>query len=210
MNIDYSLYLITDRRLVPGKPIQDVVAGALRGGVTCVQLREKDCDGKEFLTISRSVQKVSEAENVPLFINDRVDIALVCGADGVHIGQDDIPLVSARNLVGSDILIGVSAGTIEEALEAEADGADYLGTGPVFSTGTKPDAGEPIGIDGLQRIVESVSIPVVGIGGIQRNNVREVIQCGAAGAAVISAIISSENPERAARELFDEIQEARL
>ena len=209
MKIDFSLYLITDRGLAPGKPIQDIVAKALQGGVTCVQVREKNCDGNEFLVISRSIQKISRAANVPFLINDRIDIALVSDADGVHIGQDDIPLGPARTLVGSNRLVGVSAGTIEDAREAEAGGADYIGAGPVFSTDTKNDAGKPIGIEGLQQIVESVSIPVVGIGGIHRKNVRGVIQCGAAGAAVISAIISAENPESAAREIYDVIQEAR-
>ena len=146
---------------------------------------------------------------LPFIVNDRADVAVALNADGVHMGQGDLPLDATRNIVGKDKIIGVSAETPAEGREAEQMGADYIGVGPVFSTGTKPDAGTPIGIDGLKKVVDAVSIPVVAIGGITIENISDVIRCGAAGAAVISAIIGSEDPESAARKLADAIEEAR-
>ena len=209
MQYDFSLYLITDRHLAGSRGIADIVEEAIRGGVTCVQVREKDASAREFWETSLKVEEAARRGGVPVIINDRIDIAIACGAAGVHIGQDDLPFRQVRKLVGSGRIIGVSAGNREEARDAEEAGADYVGVGPVFRTGTKADAGAPIGLEGLRAIVEAVSIPVVAIGGIHAGNIRDVFRAGVRGAAVISAIVAARNPESAARELADAIREIR-
>ena len=209
VQFDYSLYLITDRGLARNRRTEEVVEAAILGGVTCVQVREKEVSAREFWETSLKVQEVAKKAGIPVVINDRIDIACACGADGVHIGQDDLPFLPARRLLGSGRVIGVSAGNCTEAKIAEASGADYVGAGPVFATGTKADAGGPIGLAGLRAVVEAVSIPVVAIGGIHADNIRGIFRAGAAGAAVISAIVAARNPESAARELADAIRETR-
>jgi thiamine-phosphate diphosphorylase len=197
---DLLLYLCTDRVLSLGRPITETVEAAIAGGVTMVQLREKDAPTGEFYAIAREVQAVTRRHHIPLVINDRLDIALAIGAEGLHIGQSDLPLREARRLAGNTF-IGVSVSTVEEALAAEAEGADYLGAGAVYPTGSKADAGEAIGIDGLAEICGAVRIPVVGIGGINAANTAPVMQAGAAGIAVISAIVSQPDIQAAARSL---------
>jgi thiamine-phosphate pyrophosphorylase len=213
---DLLLYLCTDRGLSLGRPITETVEAAIAGGVTMVQLREKDAPTGEFYAIAREVQAITRAHHIPLVINDRLDIALAIGAEGLHIGQSDLPLREARHLargaslqiargaslqIAGDMFIGVSVSTVEEALAAEAEGADYLGAGAVYPTGSKADAGEAIGIDGLAEICAAVRIPVVGIGGINAANTAAVLQAGAAGIAVISAIVSQPDIQAAARSL---------
>lgn len=199
--IDYGLYLVTDRFLAAERSIEEVVRGSIAGGVTIVQLREKIAGTREFLNQAFALRKVTKESGIPLIINDRVDIALACGADGVHLGQEDMACTLARPLVGNQMIIGVTVNTPDEAVEAQAAGADYLGAGPVFATSTKTDSSVPIGLAGLREICQVVSIPVVGIGGINAVNAREVIRCGAEGIAVVSAIVASQNPLSAALEL---------
>jgi thiamine-phosphate pyrophosphorylase len=166
-----------------------------------VQLREKEASSREFYEIALQVKAVTQKHGIPLVINDRPDIALAVGAEGIHIGQSDLPLGVARKLVGKGLFIGVSAGNPEEALAAQREGADYLGVGAVYPTGSKADAGDAIGLAGLLAVRQAVSIPVVGIGGIGVKNAGEVKKTGAAGIAVISAILSQPDITAAAAAL---------
>jgi thiamine-phosphate pyrophosphorylase len=198
---DLLLYLCTDRVLSLGRPISDTVEAAIEGGVTMVQLREKDAATGEFFRLAKAVQLVTKKHHIPLVINDRLDIALAVGAEGLHIGQSDLPLAEARRLAGNSMFIGMSVSSVEEALAAEKDGADYLGIGAVYPTGSKADAGEAIGLKELAGICAAVKIPSVGIGGINAKNAAAVIQAGASGIAVISAILSQPDIQKASREL---------
>lgn len=201
MFVDYSLYLVTDRGMLGGKNLYKAVEEAVRGGVTLLQLREKDAGSGEFYNIAVEMKKLAGLFRTPLIINDRLDIALAVDADGLHIGQEDLPLEVARKLLGPGKILGYSVSNQAEAVYGEENGADYLGAGPVYHTGSKEVAIEPIGPAGLKRIKESVSIPVVGIGGIGIANIGEVKESGIAGISVISAILARPDIEEAAREL---------
>lgn len=201
MFVDYSLYLVTDRGMLGGKNLYKAVEEAVRGGVTLLQLREKDVGSGEFYNIAVEMKKLAGLFRTPLIINDRLDIALAVDADGLHIGQEDLPLEVARKLLGPGKILGYSVSNQAEAVYGEENGADYLGAGPVYHTGSKEVAIEPIGPAGLKRIKESVSIPVVGIGGIGIDNIGEVKESGIAGISVISAILARPDIEEAAREL---------
>ena len=192
--IDYSIYLVTDHNCLLGRDFLSCIEDALRGGVTLVQLREKDVDGGIFLQRALAVKNLCDKYRVPLLINDRIDIALACKAAGVHLGQDDIPLAVARSILGSDAIIGVSAHNSEEAIAAEKDGADYLGVGAVFPTNSKDDASE-VGLNMLKEIRKISKLPIVGIGGIKAQNYVQVRAAGAQGAAIISGILGAENIE---------------
>jgi thiamine-phosphate pyrophosphorylase len=194
------LYLVTDRQLAK-KPIEVVVEEAIRGGADCVQLREKNIDTREFVEIAQTIKYITDKYNVPLIINDRIDVALAVQAYGVHLGQDDMPLKIARKIVPHSMVIGISVSTVNEAIEAEKDGADYIGAGSVFPTSTKDDISGIIGLEGLQEIKNAVSMPVIAIGGIQIHNAGEVIQHGADGIAVVSAIVASDEPYQVAKSL---------
>jgi thiamine-phosphate pyrophosphorylase len=207
--IDFGLYLVTDRVLSGGRPLEKIVRESVAGGVSVVQLREKNVGTREFLDQAFVLRQVASELGIPLIINDRVDIALACGADGVHLGQEDMPCAFARRIVGGDMTIGVSVSTADEALEAEADGADYLGVGPLFATATKPDAQPATGIGVLRAIRRAVRVPLVGIGGITETNAGAVISAGADGVAVVSAIIASPDPGAAARAIRSAIDEIR-
>lgn len=198
---DYSLYLVTDRNLSRGRSTVEVVIAALRGGVSCVQLREKNCSTREFISEAVALQQVLRNKNIPLIINDRVDVALTVGADGIHLGQNDMSLRDARRLVGPSMAIGISAESVDDAVEAEAGGADYIGISPVFSTATKKDTATPLGLDGIRAIRKAVKIPLVAIGGIGLDNAVDVRKAGADGLAVVSAIVSATCPEAATRML---------
>lgn len=193
MSIDYSLYLITDRSILKGKDIFTAVEEALEGGVTLLQLREKDISSLDFYNLAIKLKELAKAYNVPLIINDRLDIALAVDADGLHIGQEDLPLKIARKLLGPSKILGYSVANVEEAIYGEQNGADYLGVGPVYPTGSKDDAGMPIGLENLKKIKESVAIPMVGIGGIGLANIAEVKTTGIEGVSLISAILGSAN-----------------
>lgn len=198
---DLRLYAITDHRALPaGVTLAQAVEAALDGGVTCLQLREKTASAGEILTLARTLLPLCRARKVPLLINDRVDIALAAGADGVHLGQDDLPLPEARALLGPDRILGATAHTVEEALRAQAEGADYLGVGAMFPTGTKTDT-VPTSADTLKAICAAVSIPVVAIGGVNAENLPTLDGTGIAGAAVVSAIFSQSDLTAAARTL---------
>lgn len=193
-----QVYVITDER-VDLADLLRVLAAAARGGATAVQLRRKALPGREFVTFARALRAWTREAGVLFFVNDRVDVAQIVDADGVHVGQNDISCRDARRLLG-DRLIGVSAETVAEALQAERDGADYLGVGAVYTTRSKADAGNA-GLAGLAEIVRSVRIPVVGIGGISPDNAGPVLQAGATGLAVIAAVMGAPDPEDAARGL---------
>ena len=209
-NIDYSLYLVTDRGISRGRTTIQIVEAALRGGVTCVQLREKTCSTREFITQALSIKDHLKRYNVPLIINDRVDIALAVNADGVHLGQSDMPIETAKAILKDSMIIGISAESLKNAVQAEKDGADYIGVGSIYATSTKTDTASPLGLEGLREIRRSVKIPLVGIGGLNRENAGEVINNGADGVAVVSAIVAAHDPEKAAGELKKIIEQARL
>ena len=204
--IDYSLYLVTDRALSLGRSTVEVVRAAIRGGVSCVQLREKGCSTREFMDEARLLKALLAGTGVPLFINDRLDVALAVGADGVHLGQNDLPIADARRLVGNRMIIGISAESVADAVRAEAEGADYIGASPVFTTPTKTDTAPPLGLDGLRAIRRAVRLPLVAIGGIDANNAAQVLRAGADGLAVVSAIVSAPCPRTAAAGLRQRIQ----
>ncbi len=196
--IDYSLYLVTDRELLGNKDLVQTIDQAIQGGVTIVQVREKDLATLHFFQVATAIKEITKRFNIPFIINDRADIALAVDADGLHIGQEDMPLVVARKIVGPNKIIGVSITTLEEALLAEKDGADYLGIGAIFPTRTKNDA-KYVSLSELKEIQSKISIPIVAIGGINEDNIKSVMETGVDGAAIVSAIIASPNPGAAAR-----------
>lgn len=202
--VDYSLYLCTDRGLMTADTIEEAVELAIKGGATVIQLREKECSGREFLEIARSIKEITDAYEVPLLINDRLDIAMAVDADGVHLGQKDIPAQAARELLGADKIIGVSAYCAELARQAERDGADYIGAGDVFGTSTKSGT-HHVSRDELVKICRSVSIPVVAIGGVNQENVEELAGTGIDGVAVISALLGAKNITEAAENMSAKI-----
>jgi len=198
--LDYSIYLVTDRDLMSCTTVEESVELAIKGGVTLVQLREKNLLGKEFYATAVSVSKITSAYNVPLIINDRVDIAMSIGATGVHIGQNDIPAVVVRRLIGDNMVLGVSVSTVVEAVQAEQDGADYLGVGAMFSTDTKTNA-KLVTMDCLKEIRRAVKLPLVVIGGINRQTIPLFAGTGINGVSVVSAIIAEKDITAAAQEI---------
>lgn len=198
---DLSLYLVTDRSLALSRPLVQVVEDAIRGGVTMVQLREKNCSSKEFYEQALLLKNCLKPHNIPLIINDRLDIALACDADGLHIGQDDIPYSIARRILGENKIIGLSVENIEDTIEANKLDVDYIGISPVFGTPTKTDTAQALGLDGVRKITQISNHPSVGIGGINNTNTKDIINAGADGISVVSAIMSAKNPELAASEL---------
>lgn len=203
---DLLLYAVTDRSWLNGETLYSQVEKSLKGGATFMQLREKDLDEENFLKEAVEIKELCKKYNVPFIINDNVDIALSMGADGVHVGQSDMEALDVRKKLGPDKIIGVSAQTVEQALMAEKHGADYLGVGAVFHTGTKPDAGD-VSFETLKAICEAVSIPVVAIGGITKDNVMELKGSGITGVAVVSAIFAQKNIEAATKELLEKTKE---
>lgn len=204
-DVDYSLYLVTDSELTKERGLYPCVAEALKGGVTLLQLREKNKSTKDFYDIALEIKKLAATHHIPLIINDRMDIALAVDADGLHIGQDDMPLTIARKFMGQDKLIGVSATTLEEAVQAQEEGADYVGVGAVFTTPSKKDA-KPVSLQELTRIKAALKIPVVAIGGINETNAEKLKPAGINGISVISAILGKQDIQQAARELRDLIE----
>jgi thiamine-phosphate pyrophosphorylase len=194
MTHDYRLYLVTDREILKGRDLLQAVAEALAGGVTLVQLREKNTSGREFYQLAVSMKGLTARFGVPLLINDRLDIALAVQADGIHIGQEDLPLPVARKLLGPEKIIGYSVSNTEEAVYGEKHDADYLGAGPVYTTATKKVKTSTLGPTGLKRIKQTVSIPVVGIGGINLGNIQEVKTSGIDGVSIVSGILGSDRP----------------
>ena len=208
--IDWRLYLVTDRHIAGARPIEDVVCAAARGGVTAVQLREKECDTREFVELGRRLKVLLAPFDVPLIINDRVDVALAVGADGVHIGQSDMTFRDARALLGPQAAIGLSVETKEQSQEADSLDAAYLGVSPVFATPTKTDAAPAWGLTGLGCVRAASRHVLVAIGGITLENAADVIKAGADGVAVVSAICAARDPESAARALRRVVDVARV
>ena len=199
-DIDYSVYLVTDRRNKTDEEFLNIIEEAIKGGTTVVQLREKTASTKEFYDLALRVKEITSRYGVPLLINDRIDIALAIDSEGVHIGQDDMPADIAREIIGDDKILGVSASTVEEAKKAENDSADYIGSGAVFPTATKDDA-DSVSKEELKEIVDSIDIPVVAIGGITVENASSLKDSGIAGFSVVSAIMSAEDPKEASKKL---------
>ena len=209
---DWDVYLVTQQSHAKGRDTREIVRAAVDGGVDVVQLREKDTTARERYELGRDLREITREAGVPLIVNDRVDIAQAVDADGVHLGDDDLPVPVARERLGEDAIVGRSVSFVEDAREAERAGADYLGVGAIYATGSKDDiAAEEyaIGTEHLSEICEAVDIPVVGIGGIDASNASEVAAAGADGVAVITAITGAEDPEAATRALGDAVQEGR-
>lgn len=198
--IDYSIYLVTDRDLMSTETLEEAVEQAIIGGCTLVQLREKDCSSLDFFNTAVKIKEITDKYNVPLLINDRLDIALAVDAAGVHVGQSDLPVSVVRKIIGEDKIIGISAGTLEEAIQGQKDGADYLGVGAMYATGTKKDA-NPTSMEELKKIRENVSLPIVVIGGINEERVRDFKGTGIDGLAIVSAIIAQKDIAEAARRI---------
>lgn len=198
---DLSLYLVTDRELSLGRSLEEVVTEAVKGGVTIVQLREKDASTGEFIALAQRLMAVLKPLGIPLIINDRVDVALAVDADGVHIGQSDMPYAIARKLLGPNKIIGLSVENFDDLHAANQLDVDYIGISPVYGTPTKTDTAEPFGLEGLRKAMQLSVHPAVAIGGMNRNTVADVMAAGADGVAVVSAICSAESPAAAASEL---------
>lgn len=204
---DLTLYLVTDSDLCPPEKMPDVVEKAIRGGVTLVQLREKNASSRTFYQRALAVKQVTDTYHVPLIINDRLDIALAVDADGLHIGQEDLPASVARRILGPNKLLGVSASTVEEAVAAAKDGADHLGVGALFPTDTK-EVDHLVDASTIRRIRLQSGLPLVGIGGIKAGNMGVLRGSLADGVAVVSAIMCASDPESAARQLVESYRNA--
>jgi thiamine-phosphate pyrophosphorylase len=198
----WRLYAITDERISRGRSHLQVAEAVLRGGADVLQLRDKEAGGAKLYRVALQLRKLTREAKIPLIVNDRLDIALAVDADGVHVGPDDLPASVARKILGPGKILGVSTETVEEALLAEREGADYLGVGPVFEARrTKGDAGEPVGLERIAQIRRRCRLPIVAIGGINEENARQVREAGADAAAVISAIVAAGDVEQATRRL---------
>ena len=213
MKFDLSLIVITDREMLSqasGWKLRDAVRAAATNGAGMIQLREKNLSGVEMIRLGDELREVLEGTGCAFTVNDRVDVAMACGADGVHLGQEDFPLLRARAIAGDTLFFGVTAGKSEWASRAADEGADYIGVGPVYATGSKADARTPIGPEGFRRIIEHApGLPAVAIGGIGIENVEPVIEAGASGVAVIGAVMGASDPEAATRDLRNRIERAR-
>jgi thiamine-phosphate pyrophosphorylase len=205
----YDLYVITDEAIAGGLSHEEIARRAIAGGADVIQLRDKACGCRELCRIGRSLRTITMKTGTLFIVNDRLDVALTCGADGVHLGQNDIRVGVARQIAPPGFIIGVSVGIVDEAVRAEEEGADYIAISPVFSTASKNDAGPGRGLDVVREIRRSVSVPVIAIGGINLDNVREVIAAGADGVAVISAVVGSRNIIETARELSKRVSETK-
>ena len=201
------LYAVTDRAWVGTKSLYEQVKEALENGVTCVQLREKELNESDFLKEAKQISTLCKEYKVPFIVNDSVNIAIACKADGIHIGQEDMELTNVRKLVGEDMIIGVSAHTVEEAIKAQEGGADYIGIGAVFATSTKTDV-DVLSFETLKSICEAVDIPTVAIGGIKKDNICKLKGSGIDGVAVVSAIFAANDIATATKELLLEVKKA--
>jgi len=201
--LDYRLYFVTDPHLHRGYSVLEQVELALKGGVKIIQIREKNLPAQEYINIASDALKLTRSHNAFLIINDAVEVVKSVGADGLHLGQDDMPLTEARAILGHDVIIGVSVKTVEEVKKAERDGADYLAVNGVFPTQTKEDLGYCPGLEGVSAVSRCTHLPIVGIGGINLNNCCSVIQAGANGIAVVTAITMSENIPETCRSFFE-------
>lgn len=208
-NLDLSLYLVTDEELADHRPLEQIVRSAIEGGVTAVQIREKKASTRRFVDSARTMRSITAEAGVGLIVNDRIDVALAVDADGVHVGQNDMPATVARGLIGVDRILGVTASNAEQAREAARAGADYIGCSAVFTTPTKIDTGAPLGLRGLEGLVSATGLPVVAIGGIHPGNVRSVMGTGVVGVAVVSAIVAAADPRAAAEQIREMVTRSR-
>ncbi len=204
LNLD--LHLVTDRSLSLGRDLIEIVQAAVQGGVSLVQLREKTCDTRTFVELGKAVAAILKGTSVPLLINDRVDVALAVGADGVHIGQSDMPYADARRLLGPEAIIGLSVESDADALAAETLDVDYLGLSPVFTTPTKTELTKQLGLEGVAAIRHISRHRLVAIGGLNSNNIPAVLSAGADGIAAVSAICSAPDPMLATQQLLQQIK----
>jgi thiamine-phosphate pyrophosphorylase len=200
-DFDLRLYLVTDRELTLGRPLEQIVEEAVKGGVTMVQLREKECSSREFYEIALNLKQLLKPYHIPLIINDRLDIALAADADGLHIGQSDLPWQVARSVLGKNKILGLSVENNKQVQEANLADVDYIGISPAFSTLTKTNTQAPFGLEGIRKAATITRHRTVAIGGINITNAQAVIEAGANGIAVVSAIVSAENPMQAAQQL---------
>jgi thiamine-phosphate pyrophosphorylase len=204
-----SVYVILDGRFTRGRGHLQVLAEAIRGGATCIQLREKDLSAREFYALAGQIREQTEKNDILFIVNDRLDVALAVGADGVHLGQHDLPAKAARHIMPPGMLLGITVRNEQQAVQAQADGASYLGAGSVYATSTKTDTGKPMGLANLSTICRRIAVPVVGIGGINAVNAGDVIGAGAAGVAVVSSVVSAADVAGAAREIASAVAAAR-
>jgi len=200
--VDFPLYLVTDRHQTGGRPLVPLIEQAVAGGLRAVQLRERDLDTRSLLELARDVQMATRPRGAVLLINDRVDLVLACGADGVHLRSDSLPVAVARRLLGDARVIGVSVHSAEEAARAESEGADFVVLGPIYDTPSKREYGAPLGLRPLKEAARRCRIPVLAIGGLTAARVAEVRRAGASGVAVLSAILSAPSAEPATRQLL--------
>lgn len=197
----HQLHVITDTQLARGRSLAEIVSAAISGGATVIQLREKSASTRDIIALGQVLHTITQTAGIPLIVNDRIDIALAINAEGAHVGQEDMPAPLARRLLGPTKILGVSASRLNEARQAQADGADYIGVGDIFGTQSKTNTGFPIGLDSLSEIVQGVSTPTIAIGGITSQNAHQVIQSGASGIAVISAVIGAKDVRNATHQL---------
>jgi len=207
--MNFDLYVITDETIAGGRSHAEIARLAVLGGADLIQLRDKSRSCAELAAVGKEIAAITRKAGAVFIVNDRLDVAIACSADGVHLGQDDMRVSSARQIAPSGFIIGVSVGTVEEAKEAEREGADYVALSPTFSTASKNNAGPGHGLERLREIRCAVSIPVIAIGGISRQNAGDVIAAGADGIAVISAVVASPDITAAARELKDLVRKSR-
>jgi thiamine-phosphate pyrophosphorylase len=206
---DPTLYLVTDPGLAGNRPLAEVVAQAVKGGVTLVQLRDKEAGGRALLDEARALKALLDPLGVPLIVNDRVDVAVAAGAAGCHVGQSDLPAAAARALLGPEAILGVSLDAVDQIRAVDPEIVDYVAHGPFAATATKPDAGGPVGAAGLAAVRARTKLPLVAIGGIDANNAGDAVRAGADGIAVVSAIVAAAAPEGASRALLGAIETAR-
>lgn len=202
--LDFKLYVIIDRNSLKGRDPAYLAQEAIEGGADIIQLRDKNASASEILAVGRAIRELTRRNKVPFIINDKVDIAVAVEADGVHLGQDDLPIEVARSIIGRGKLIGLSTHSLPQALEAQKKGADYIGVGPIFSTPTKPDY-KAVGIDLIKEVKDKISIPFVAIGGIDGSNIDEVIAAGARRVAVVRAVCGAEDVREAAERLKERL-----
>ncbi|HEU5329998.1 MAG TPA: thiamine phosphate synthase [Thermomicrobiales bacterium] len=207
--LSLGVYVVTDERLASGRPLTDIVRAALRGGANAIQLRAKEAPARAQLALGRELRALTQEAGALFIVNDRADLAVALDADGVHVGEDDLPPELARRIVGPRRIVGCSTSSVESALAAQQAGADYLGVGSIYPTTTKADAGDAVGTAMIAAIKARVDLPIVGIGGIHAGNAASVIAAGADGVAVVSAVIAAADPEAATRELQTIVTSAR-
>ena len=206
----FDLYVVTDESLSKGRSNVDIARMAYEGGADVVQLRMKNASKEDMLRDALKIKEIADDFNKFFIVNDNIEVAIESGADGVHLGQSDMPLEKAVEMMDYDRIIGISVTTVEEALKAEAGGASYVGVGSIFATSTKPDAAQSLGLDAIYTIRQAVDIPIVAIGGINQGNIQSVIKAGADCAAVVSAVVAQDDVKKAAHDLRDLILKARL